>query len=424
MIRLVLFLIVIAALSLGISIIAEEPGKVAIDWGVYHIEASVLTLIGVVAVLALACLVAYLVLFYLIRSPKQWAKSRQARRQLLGLTALTETFAAIASQDVRGAKRYLKRAEGLLPDQPLTLMLASQVARLDGNDSKSQLYLERMSKTSVTEFIALRGMIDNARRSGDIPLALHHAEKAYEMKPHDHWLATTLIALYTAQDKMDEALRVLEKSARRRVLHADEVHQLRAAILCAHADVLARQQQVKSSVAMLRTVLKRYPAYVPAIMGLVKAYLSQDDVSMALKVAGDGWKRLPHPEIVDLLLACFDKAKDKPKAAKVLRKLAKYHADHDEAQVLMAGLAARQDENESAVGILKHVLKSTGETARLCTLLAELEHAQGNHDQEAYWHRRAKESPSGAVWHCDACKLSLDAWRVDCPQCGAVGSVG
>lgn len=423
MIRLISLLLFILLLSLSISLIAEEPGKVAVDWGVYHIESSVLTLIAATAFFALACMALYGLFMFLLRSPKRFGQARLAKRQALGITALTETFAAIASQDIRGARRYLKRAEGLLPDQPLTLMLASQVARLEGNDSKSQLYLERMSKTGLTEFLALRGLIENARRAGENDVALRHAEKAYEMKPHDHWLATTIIGLYGAMGRTGDALNVLERAARKRALHADEVHQIRAAVLCAHARALGEQQQWESAIVALKDALRRHSKFVPAIVQMADIYIARGDISMAMKVAGDGWRRVPHPEIEEVLLRAFEATKDKAKAAKLLRKLAKLHADSNQAQVLMAGVAAKQGDYASARGILKQVIHVSGETSRLCGLLANVEHADGNHDQEAYWFRRAKESPAGSVWECNACKRPANIWELSCPQCGTVGSI-
>ncbi len=423
MIKLILLLTFILCISLGVSWLAEEPGLVSVDWGVYHLEASVLTLIAAIAAVALVCVCLYWLVFSLVRSPYLWSQARVAKRQSLGITALTETFAAIASQDLRGARRYLKRAESLLPEQPLTLMLASQVARLEGNDSKSQLYLERMSKTGVTEFLALRGLIENARRAGEFDVAIRNAEKAHGMKPQDHWIAATLIGLYASAGRTQDALTLLERSARKRVLQSDELHQMRPAILCAEARALYNKKEVESAKAMLREAIRRHARFVPVITQLATLYLEESDASMALKVAGDGWKRVAHPEIATVLLQCYEKAKDKPKAAKVLKKLAKAQPEQEESQVLMAGLAVKEGDNESARAIVKKLMQQSGETARYCLLLANIEHISENHDQEAYWHRRANECPSGAVWNCSSCQRPADNWEYACPQCGTLGGL-
>src|SRR5262249_6826674 len=107
MIRLVILLLTLTALSLGLSWIADEPGRVAIDWGNYHIESSLLVILTGVAFFALACMLLYSFIFLLIRTPRMWARSQMMRRQTLGLAALTDAFAAIATHDVRTAKKQI-----------------------------------------------------------------------------------------------------------------------------------------------------------------------------------------------------------------------------------------------------------------------------------------------------------------------------
>lgn len=423
MIRLIILLLVIMLFSLGIAWLADEPGRVAVDWGVYRLEASVLTMVACIALLALAFVTLYWLVFLLIRSPRLWSQSRLAKRQSLGITALTETFAAIATQDTRGAKRYLKRAESLLPDQPLTLMLASQVARLEGNEPKSQQYLERMSKTGVTEFLSLRGLIENARRAGDFPLALRYAEKAYDIKPQDHWVALTLIGLYADSGRAEEALQHMQRAAKKRAIHADEVRLIRAGLLCVDAKRLAQSQQYDSAIFRLKDALRRNPAFVPATVLLASVYSAKGDASLAFHTVGEGWKRAAHPEIGEEIIRCYDAAKDKKRAKKLVQKMAKRYPESVESQVLMARLAIKEDDNNSARSILKHILESSGETSRICSMLADIAHVQKDHEQSAYWHKRAKESPSGADWSCNSCKRPANAWEFTCPQCGAVGSL-
>ena len=115
MLRLIILLLSITALSLGFAWIADEPGHVSIDWGDYHLESSLLVLLAGVAFFALACMVSYTLLFTLVRTPRMWLRSQLARRQSLGLTALTDAFAAIATQDMRTAKKQIARAQQYIP---------------------------------------------------------------------------------------------------------------------------------------------------------------------------------------------------------------------------------------------------------------------------------------------------------------------
>lgn len=423
MTRLLLLLLVIVLLSVGLAWVAEQPGAVAIDWGVYRIETTVLTLAACIALAALLLVIIYWILGLVLRSPRQWSNARLVKRQSLGITALTETFAAIASQDMRSAQRHLKRAEHLLPDQPLTLMLASQVARLEGNEAKSQRYLERMSKASVTEFLSIRGQIENARRAGDVQQAQRLAEKAFDMKSHDHWVALALIGLYAESSRADDALQVLQKAMRKRAIQSDEAHAIRAGLLCVDAKKLTDNQHFDSAIVRLKDALRRNPGFVPATVLLASLYSRKADASLAFHTVGEGWKRQAHPEIGEETIRAYRSAKDKKRAAKIIRKMAKRRPDSLESKVLLARLAIEEGDNATARSILNEILESDQETSRICSLLAHIAHEEGDHELSAYWHKRASESPSGADWTCNACKRPADAWSFTCPQCGGVSTL-
>lgn len=422
MIRLAALLTAIALLAAGLAWLADEPGRVAIDWGVYHIELSVLTLVAAIALLALVAMGAFWLAFALWRGPRAWRRGRELRKQEQGLLALAETFAAIAAQDGKAARKHMKRAEHMLPGQPLTLMLASQVARLEGNDSKAQLYLEQMSKSSVTSFLAMRGLIEQARRAGDDEAALRHAEQAYAIKPNDHWLVLTLTGLHVRRQQTAEAVRVIERAWRKRVISREELRQLWAGVLCESAAANIRERQWDMAVHKLREAMRRSPGFVPAVIRLSGVYLAQGDISLAIKYAGDSWKRNPHREVTTLLLGCYDAAKDKKKAARIIRKLARLRAQDRESFILLGQLALRQGEPQAARGLFNHALEQFGETALLAALIAEAEEKAGSDEDAAAWLKRAKDAPAEPGWECSSCKRTSPVWYMDCPGCGAVGS--
>ena len=257
MLRLFFILLIITGLSLGIAWLADEPGRVVVDWANYHLETSLLVILAAVALLALWFMLIYFVLFALIRSPRYFLRSRLAKRQSLGLTALTEAFAAIATQDITTARRQIARAQQYLPNQPLTLMLSAQAARLEGNESKARLYLEQMLKSGGTEFMALRGFIETAKRNRDDDAALGYAEKAIAIKPQDSWLITMLAGLYAKAGRVQEALRLLEQSARKRYISRRDSRRLGANVLYENARALMQQQRFDFAIAVLEDVLRR-----------------------------------------------------------------------------------------------------------------------------------------------------------------------
>ncbi len=63
-------------------------------------------------------------------------------------------------------------------------------------------------------------------------------------------------------------------------------------------------------------------------------------------------------------------------------------------------------------------------SARVCTLMAEIEQGQ-RHDASAAhgWLERAVRAPRDAEWRCAACGWSCAKWRAICGACGAFDSL-
>ena len=89
MIRLILFLSILALAALGLSWLADRPGEISITWQGYQIETSVL--VGMAALLA-ACivfLILWSILRFVLRLPSFIALSARVRRRNKGYQALT-----------------------------------------------------------------------------------------------------------------------------------------------------------------------------------------------------------------------------------------------------------------------------------------------------------------------------------------------
>ena len=114
MIRLILFLAILAFAALGLSWLADRPGEISITWQGYQIETSVL--VGIAAVLAtcIAFLIFWSILRFVLRLPSFIALSARVRRRNKGYQALTRGMIAAAAGDMRHAARATREAEKLI----------------------------------------------------------------------------------------------------------------------------------------------------------------------------------------------------------------------------------------------------------------------------------------------------------------------
>src|SRR3978361_1733087 len=105
MIRVIVFLALLAAAALGLSWLADRPGEIVLTWQGLRIETSLL--VGLAALLAafVVLLVVWSLLRFVFRLPALVALTTRARRRARGYAALSRGMIAAAAGDSRYAMR-------------------------------------------------------------------------------------------------------------------------------------------------------------------------------------------------------------------------------------------------------------------------------------------------------------------------------
>ena len=298
-------------------------------------------------------------------------------------------------------------------------MLSAQIATLEGNEPKARLYLEQMLKAESTEFMAMRSLTEKALRNHDYSEALINAEKALALKPQDEWLITTLAGLYTREGRTQNALQLLEQSARKRHLHSKEARAMVAYVQYENALTLISQKRLDFAVTVLENALSKLPGFVPAAALLAKTYAKQGDIKRAIKVIEAAWKLVPHPLLSQALIECYDANVERRRVVYAAEKLASMHSEQRESQYLLASLAMKRHDYTSAANYLRH-LAHEKETVRICTMMADLETTNENSEQAAYWLKRVGAAIPDPGWACEDCHQPSNEWHLACPQCGSI----
>ena len=128
MIRLLVFLILAAAVALGVAWVVDRPGEIVMTWHNWRISTSV-----TVATIAFFCLVALAVFLWtlvrlIMRSPDLVALFFRERRKTRGWRAITQGMIAVGSGNLAIAKRSAGEARKFLGEEPLALLLSAQAA--------------------------------------------------------------------------------------------------------------------------------------------------------------------------------------------------------------------------------------------------------------------------------------------------------
>lgn len=422
MTRVLLFCLKIALLVALAYWLAERPGEVSIAWLGHRLDTSVGLLLVAIAGLAVLAAMVYRFWRFLYRAPRSAGRALETGRRRRGYKALTQGLVAVAAGEAAEAARLAKKADGLLGDPPLTMLLSAQAAQLDGDQAAAKRYFQAMLDDPETRFLGLRGLLTVALREGDREAALTLARQAHALRPNTPWVLTSLFDLSQGAGDLEAAERALTEAAKIKALPAPEAARKRAVLLLERA-LAARDGGTPGEARKLAgRALRLAPGLVPAGVFLAEDLIASGRGAKAERVLEKTWAAAPHPDLARLY---GDTRSGETELARLKR-----------LGTLIAGRKAHP-ESHLALARANLAAKLWGETRRhltaaagpeglegrpregICRLLAELAAAEAGDDSAARaWLARAATAPADPGWVCGTCGALSDRWDARCGACG------
>ncbi|HZP76834.1 MAG TPA: heme biosynthesis HemY N-terminal domain-containing protein [Pseudolabrys sp.] len=411
MIRVLLFLIVVGAAAWSVAALANLPGDVVITWLGYHIETSVMVMLGAIAILVACVILLLWIARAIYRSPEQVSLFLRNRRAMKGYLAISRGLIAIGSGHAHLARRSADEAKRLAPHEPLALLLSAQSAQLSGNRTEAEAAFRAMVARPDTKLLGLRGLYMEAQRRNDMDAARLAAEEAAQTAPALTWASQAVLDFRSAAGDWSGALEVLErmKSTLDKALYRRQ----RAVLLTARALALEESDRDAARAAILEAV-KLAPSLVPAAVLAGRRLAEAGELRKAARIIEAAWKAHPHPDLAETYanLRFGDSARDR--LARVQALVAKGQQGIESAlAVARAALDAR--EFAAARAALKPHLSAA--TQRLASLMAEIEEIEhGDEGRVREWTARALRAAPDPQWSADG--VVSDRWMPVSPATG------
>ncbi|WID98283.1 heme biosynthesis HemY N-terminal domain-containing protein [Bosea vestrisii] len=414
MVRVLVYLFIIALVAIGAVWLADRPGEVSILWQGYRIETSVaIAAIGVV-VLAFLTLVAWAIMRFVFGLPSAFGFASRARRRARGFEAISRGMVAIGAGDPIAAGRHAVDARKFVANEPLTLLLEAQSAQLSGDRGQAEAAFKAMLDKPETRVLGLRGLFVEARRRGDMTAARAFADDAVRRSPSLAWANDALLDFHTAAGDWQAARTAVERRAALRLSDKGEAKRQRAVLLAAEA-LDAKDREPEKALAAALEAVKLAPGLTPAAALAGRMLSERGDIKKAARLLEAAWKQVSHPDVASAYLDVRpgDSARDRLARAETLTKL---RPADPEGVLALAGAAIHAQDFARARSTLKPLLAG-GASVRACLLMAELEEAEhGATGRVREWLGRATRAPRDAAWVADG--LVSDQWLPVSPISG------
>ncbi len=399
--------------------LANRPGRVEMTWQGYVFETSVGVLVLIAGALMAATAVAYMLWRGTVKAPGAIGRARQGSRREQGYRALTNGMVAVAAGDAEGAKRFARKADGLLNEPPLTMLLSAQAAQLNGDDGAATRYFEAMLERKETEFLGLRGLLNHALKRDDRVKALTLVQRARALRPHTPWVLSACFDLEVRRRRWDEAQASLAQAVKAGAIDDAAGRRHKAAILIERSREAEAAGDAPTAIDLAHKAAALNPDFVPAVTREARLLVRQDRGKQALRLIEKAWARAPHAALAEAYLALAPEGEDPLERVKRLERLIRAQPETPHSLLVLgeAELAARLW--GSARSHLTRV-EATAPSRRVYRLLAELE--AGEHDDAVAarnWLVKADAAAADPAWVCDGCGATAPVWAALCGHCGA-----
>ncbi len=423
LIKIVVFVTVIAALTWGAGYLLESSGGLQItvmgtEFNFGPLQ-SVIAVIGlVIAVWLLLKVFALLVAAWHFLNGDETALSRyfDRNREKKGYEALSEGLMALASGEGRLALSKAAKADKYLEKPELTNLLIAQAAEMAGDRRTAEDAYRKMITNQATRFVGVRGLMKQKLADGDTDTALKLAQKAFALKPKHEETGDVLLKLQAEKEDWKGARETLNTKLKNGQLPRD-VHKRRDAVLALSEakEVFAEGNSIESREAAIEAN-RLSPDLIPAAVMAAHSFIEQDKPKYAARLLKKAWSVQPHPDLAAAFAAIQPNETPKERL-KRFTMLTKVQPDHAETKMLLAELNIAAEDFPQARRSLGDLVE-TNATARSVTLMAAIERGEGASDTIVKgWLARALNVSRGPQWICENCQHIHASWNPVCENC-------
>src|SRR5260370_9874158 len=277
LLRTLVWFVVAAAAMFAAVWLAERPGTVTAEWHGWRLDTSVGVLLIAVVLLLLLGIALWLIYRWIVGAPgallEGWGESRRRR----GYRALTQGLAAVAAGDGEEAQKTARKAEALLSEPPLTLLLSAQAAQLTGDRDGAKRAFKAMLDDEQMAFLGLRGLIAQALRDGDQARALAYAERAFRLRPQTPWVVHSLFDMQAQIGRCRDAQETLDAGLPRTDVTPQKGRTLNALLLVERSRAAERDGNDADATALARDAFALAPARIPVSARLAELQTKTGD---------------------------------------------------------------------------------------------------------------------------------------------------
>ena len=396
-----IFLLIIASWAI------KNSQPVSFTFNDYIVSTSTSVLIIGLLLIILLSLILQKFIFFIKQVILNYNFKNERSKYEKGYSSFLKGMIALANKDYSIAIQETKKVHKYLKDESLSLLLKSEVLKIEKKHEELHDVYEAMLKNNNMNLLGLRGLMEHNLRAQDFHHAFIYGEKLFNLNPKIDKLYETLVNIISKTNNWQKLFLINDQALKIKIISKDIYSDNKSVGLFEIAKI-KRYSSENEAIDIMQKALKLRQNFPPYIYFYVQLLIDNNELLKAKKYLNKIWGYLYYPDSSKLvkLLSQAMKVSFYELSKFVTSNSSNTHASK---MLLAESLIDTQDWIE-AKKQLSPLLEHKPDRD-VCLLMAKIEEGDSNDPQKINsWITRSNFGKLNKIWICRISQLQQTEW--------------
>ena len=408
MYRFSIFVLQFLLLIIALTFIFTDPFIVSLDIGnlKYSFSSNLFAVIFISLIFIL-----YLVFYLFFRSRlslgKYFLKNKYNKIEK-GYLHFVDAMIAVANKDNKTALKSHKKMTSYLKDDPsLSLLLKSEVLKIEKKFPELNNVYESMIKSKKTETLGYRGLMEQNLRNQDYHHAFLYGEKLFSINPNIEKLYDTLIFIAAKTKNWNQIILLSNKAFSNKIISKNDLNENKSVGFYEIAKI-KYDSDIKDSLKNILKALdlkKNFPPYVKLHLEIIAGLNDKRNLKKLIKKY---WSLNPSSLLRSIIIKILND--NDLTEIKFINEIINNNASEEESKKLLIYFAIKNLKwdiaRENLIGMI-----GSSPSKDICYFMSDIELGENNDKQKSdAWIMRAENAKLENSWICRITNQSQEEW--------------
>ena len=408
MYKLSIFIIQLLVLIIALTFIFTNPFIISLDIKnlKYSFSSNLLAIIFIIFIFLL-----YLVFYLFFRSRLalgQFLLKNKYKKIEKGYLYFVDAMIAVANKDNKTALKSHKKMTTFLKDDPsLSLLLKSEVLKIEKKFPELNNVYEDMINSKKTETLGYRGLMEQNLMNHDYHHAFLYGEKLFSLNPNIEKLYDTLIFIAAKTKNWNQLIVLSDKAFSHKLISKNDLNNNKSIGFYEIARIKYDSDIKEALKCILKAIelKKNFPPYINLHLEIIA---NLKDKKYLGKLIKKYWILNPDSSLRSTITKIINKYNLSD--IKFVNDLIKNNANLEESKKLLIYFAIKNLSwdiaRENIIGII-----GANPSREVCYFMSDIELGENNDKQKSdAWVMRAENTSPDNAWVCRITNKSQEEW--------------